>query len=51
VKAAIVMKKAGMSYARALRQLRKADDSIRDAIGEDLEPTLKKLLASKEDET
>jgi N-acetylmuramic acid 6-phosphate etherase len=47
VKAAIVMKKAGVPYARALRQLRKADDSIREALGEDLEPTLRKLLASR----
>ena len=45
VKAAIVMKKAGVSYAKALRQLRAADDSIREALGEDLEPTLRKLLA------
>jgi N-acetylmuramic acid 6-phosphate (MurNAc-6-P) etherase len=45
VKAAIVMKKAGVSYAQALRKLRAADDSIRDALGEDLEPTLRKLLA------
>jgi N-acetylmuramic acid 6-phosphate etherase len=44
VKAAIVMKKAEVSYTEALRRLRKADDSIREALGEDLEPTLKKLL-------
>jgi N-acetylmuramic acid 6-phosphate etherase len=48
VKAAIVMKKAGVPYSRALRLLKKADDSIREALGEDLEPTLKKLLADKE---
>ena len=41
---AIVMKKAEVSYTEALRRLRKADDSIRKALGEDLEPTLKKLL-------
>jgi len=46
VKAAIVMKKAGLSYAMALRRLRKADDSIREALGEDLEPTLRSLLAT-----
>jgi N-acetylmuramic acid 6-phosphate etherase len=46
VKAAIVMKKAGVPYARALRKLRAADDSIRDALGEDLEPTLRSLLAA-----
>ncbi len=45
VKAAIVMKKARVSYAQALRKLRSADDSIRDALGEDLEPTLRRLLA------
>jgi N-acetylmuramic acid 6-phosphate etherase len=45
VKAAIVMKKAGVTYPRALRQLKAADDSIREALGEDLEPTLRKLLA------
>ena len=37
VKAAIVMKKADVSYSQAIRLLRKADDSIRNAIGEDLE--------------
>jgi N-acetylmuramic acid 6-phosphate (MurNAc-6-P) etherase len=49
VKAAIVMKKAHVSLPQALRKLRKADDSIRQALGEDLEPTLRKLLASAED--
>ena len=34
VKAAIVMKKAGLSYQQAVRQLRKSDDSIRTALGE-----------------
>ena len=43
-KAAIVMKNAGVSYAQAIRRLRKADDSVREAIGEDLEPRLKKIL-------
>jgi N-acetylmuramic acid 6-phosphate etherase len=37
VKVAIVMKKAGVSYSQAVRLLKKADDSIRDALGEDLE--------------
>jgi N-acetylmuramic acid 6-phosphate etherase len=45
VKAAIVMKRADVSYTAALRKLRKADDSVRDALGEDLEPRLRKLLA------
>jgi len=38
VKAAIVMKKAGVSLTQALRRLRRADDSIRKALGEKLEP-------------
>jgi N-acetylmuramic acid 6-phosphate etherase len=45
VKAAIVMKKAGVTYAQAQRKLKAADDSIREALGEDLEPTLRQLLA------
>ena len=44
VKAAIVMQKTGASYAQALRKLKSADDSMRTALGEDLEPTLRKLL-------
>ena len=47
VKAAIVMKKAGLTYAQALRRLRASDDSIRDALGEDLEPTLRRLLGQQ----
>ena len=45
VKAAIVMKKAGVTYTQALRKLKSSDDSIREALGEDLEPTLRKLLS------
>jgi N-acetylmuramic acid 6-phosphate etherase len=45
VKAAIVMQKAGLTYPRALKRLRDADGSIREALGEDLEPTLRKWLA------
>src|SRR5918996_373990 len=37
VKAAIVMQKAGLTLTQALSRLRKADDSIREAIGEDIE--------------
>ena len=44
VKVAIVMKQAGVSYTQALRKLKAADDSIREALGEDLEPRLRKLL-------
>ncbi len=38
------MKTAGVSYAQAQKRLRVADDSIRTALGEDLEPTLRKRL-------
>jgi N-acetylmuramic acid 6-phosphate etherase len=44
LKAAIVMEKAGLSYARAVRRLHKAHDVVRDAIGEDAEARLKQLL-------
>jgi N-acetylmuramic acid 6-phosphate etherase len=43
-KAAIVMHKGGLTYSKALIRLRKAHDSVREAIGEDLEPRLKELL-------
>jgi N-acetylmuramic acid 6-phosphate etherase len=46
VKAAIVMQKAGLTLPQALTRLRKSDDSIRDAIGEDIEPRLKQLLGT-----
>jgi N-acetylmuramic acid 6-phosphate etherase len=44
VKAAIVMRKAGVSYAEALSRLHRAEDSVRTALGEDPEPMLRKLL-------
>jgi N-acetylmuramic acid 6-phosphate etherase len=44
VKAAIVMQKTDLTYTRALSRLRKAHDSVRDAIGEDVEPRLRELL-------
>jgi len=44
VKAAIVMQKTGLTLPRALQRLKKADDSVRDAIGEDVEPRLRELL-------
>jgi N-acetylmuramic acid 6-phosphate etherase len=44
VKAAIVMQKAGLSHAQALRRLRRSHDFVRDAIGEDVEGRLKELL-------
>ena len=46
VKAAIVMQKTGVTLRRALARLRRAEDSIRQAIGEDIEPRLRELLAS-----
>src|SRR4029078_3158288 len=37
VKAAIVMEKTGLTRPQAIKRLRTADDSVRDAIGEDIE--------------
>ncbi len=37
------MKKAGVSYTQAQRRLRRADDSIREALGEDLDIKLDAL--------
>ena len=39
VKAAIVMQKTTLTLPQALRRLKKAEDSVREAIGEDAEPT------------
>ena len=47
VKAAIVMQKTNLTLPKALQRLRKADDQIREAIGEDIEPRLSELLAGK----
>ena len=47
VKAAIVMQKADLTLPQALKRLKKADDMVRDAIGEDIEPRLRELLARK----
>jgi N-acetylmuramic acid 6-phosphate etherase len=44
VKAAIVMQKADLTLPQAIKRLKKADDSIRDAIGEDVEPRLRQVL-------
>ena len=44
VKAAIVMQKSKLSYAKAAARLRRAHDFVRDAIGEDAEPRLRELL-------
>jgi N-acetylmuramic acid 6-phosphate etherase len=47
VKAAIVMQKASLTLPQALKRLKKADDLVRDAIGEDIEPRLRELLDLK----
>ena len=44
VKAAIVMQKTGLIYPKALARLRKSHDSMREAIGEDIEPRLRGML-------
>ena len=44
VKAAIVMQKTGTVYPKALARLRKAHNSMREAIGEDIEPRLRGML-------
>jgi N-acetylmuramic acid 6-phosphate etherase len=44
VKAAIVMQKADLTLPQAMKRLKKSDDSVRDAIGEDIEPRLRALL-------
>ena len=44
VKAAIVMHKTGTSLPGALKRLKEADGFVREAIGEELEPTLRALL-------
>jgi N-acetylmuramic acid 6-phosphate etherase len=48
VKAAIVMQKTGLNLRQALSKLRQADDLVREAIGEDIEPRLRELLESAE---
>lgn len=44
VKAAIVMQKTGLTLPKALSRLRHAHDSVRDALGEDIEARLRELL-------
>jgi N-acetylmuramic acid 6-phosphate etherase len=44
VKVAIVMQKTGLAVAKAQARLRKAHDSMREAIGEDIEPRLRGML-------
>jgi N-acetylmuramic acid 6-phosphate etherase len=47
VKAAIVMQKTGLTLPQAVKRLRKADDSVREALGEDIEPRLRELLGAR----
>jgi N-acetylmuramic acid 6-phosphate etherase len=44
VKVAIVMQKTGLTQAKANARLRQHDNSMREAIGEDIEPRLRQLL-------
>jgi N-acetylmuramic acid 6-phosphate etherase len=44
VKAAIVMQKTGLPYRQSLARLRNAENVVREAIGEDVEPRLRSLL-------
>jgi N-acetylmuramic acid 6-phosphate etherase len=44
VKAAIVMQKANLTLPQAMKRLRQADNLVRQAIGEDIEPRLRELL-------
>jgi N-acetylmuramic acid 6-phosphate etherase len=51
VKAAIVMQKTGLAYPKAVARLRQANDSVRGAIGEDIEPRLRRLLHLADEKT
>ena len=44
VKAAVVMQKTGVPYEKAVSRVRKADGQLREALGEDIEAHLRKLL-------
>jgi N-acetylmuramic acid 6-phosphate etherase len=44
VKAAVVMEKTGLSYDKALSRIRKSSGHLREALGEDIEAQLRKLL-------
>jgi N-acetylmuramic acid 6-phosphate etherase len=47
VKAAIGMQKTSLTLPQAMKRLRKADNSVRDAIGEDIEPRLREILGAR----
>ena len=44
VKAAVVMKKTGLPYDKAVSRIRKAHGQLREALGEDIEARLRRLL-------
>ena len=44
VKAAIVMERTGDAYGKAIGRLKRASNSVRNAIGEDVEPRLRERL-------
>jgi N-acetylmuramic acid 6-phosphate etherase len=44
VKAALVMQRTGLPLSQALARLRKANGSMREALGEDIEPRLRGML-------
>jgi N-acetylmuramic acid 6-phosphate etherase len=46
VKVAIVMERAKLTMPQAVRRLKKANDSVAEAIGEDAEPRLRELLGA-----
>lgn len=48
VKVAITMQTTGLTYAKAVARLRGAGDSVREAIGVDIEPRLRDLLGLPE---
>ncbi len=48
VKTAIVMQKTGLGYRQALAKLKAADDVVREAIGEDIEPRLRSVIGLDE---
>ena len=50
VKAALVMQKGNLTYAKSLSRLRRAHDFVRDAIGEDVEARLRESARSARDD-
>jgi N-acetylmuramic acid 6-phosphate etherase len=46
VKAAVVMQKTGLPYEKAITRIRQAGGQLREALGEDIEPHLRRLLGT-----